>query len=187
MVKKRCAWASKNDLDAAYHDAEWGVPCRDDQKLFEFFVLDTFQAGLSWHIILKKREGFRHAFAEFDAETIATFDDDRIELLMQDSGIIRNRLKIKGTITNAKAFLAFRDEPQSFSEFLWSFVGGETIVNAWDDMTQVPATSRESDAMSRALKKRGFKFCGSTICYAFMQAAGMINDHTTDCFRYKEV
>jgi DNA-3-methyladenine glycosylase I len=185
--KTRCAWASRQVLEAEYHDAEWGVPCRDDQKLFEFFVLDTFQAGLSWLIILQKREGFRAAFAEFDAPTIATFDSDYIELLLQDKNIIRNRLKIKATITNAQAFLKIQAELSSFSDYLWSFVQHKTIQNAWKTRTEVPVTSPESDAMAKDLKKRGFKFCGSTTCYAFMQAAGMINDHTTDCFRFAEV
>jgi DNA-3-methyladenine glycosylase I len=185
--KTRCAWASKQVLEAEYHDAEWGVPCRDDQKLFEFFVLDTFQAGLSWLIILQKREGFRAAFAEFDAPTIATFDSDYIELLLQDKNIIRNRLKIKATITNAQAFLKIQAELGSFSDYLWSFVQHKTIQNAWKTRAEVPVTSPESDAMAKDLKKRGFKFCGSTTCYAFMQAAGMINDHTTDCFRFEAV
>ena len=183
----RCDWATRQDIEAAYHDTEWGVPCRDDQKLFEFFVLDTFQAGLSWLIILQKREGFRAAFAEFDAPTIATFDEAMVEMLLQDRAIIRNRLKIKATITNARAFLRVQAECGSFSTYLWSFVQHKTIQNRWQHRSEVPVTSAESDAMAKDLKKRGFKFCGSTTCYAFMQAAGMINDHTTACFRYGEV
>ena len=187
MQETRCAWATRQAIEADYHDTEWGVPCRDDQKLFEFFVLDTFQAGLSWLIILQKREGFRAAFAEFDAETIATFDDETIDVLLQDKNIIRNRLKIRATITNARAFLKLKTEISSFSDYLWSFVQHKTIQNAWQNRSEVPARSAESDAMAKDLKKRGFKFCGSVTCYAFMQAAGMINDHTTDCFRYEVV
>jgi DNA-3-methyladenine glycosylase I len=183
--KTRCAWATRQQIEADYHDTEWGVPCKNDEKLFEFFVLDTFQAGLSWLIILQKREGFRAAFADFDAETIATFDDEMVELLQQDSRIIRNRLKIRATITNARAFLKVKAEMGSFSDYLWSFVQHKTIVNAWQTRAEVPVRSAESDAMAKDLKKRGFKFCGTITCYAFMQAAGMINDHTTDCFRYE--
>jgi DNA-3-methyladenine glycosylase I len=186
-TQTRCAWATRQRLEMEYHDTEWGVPCYDDQKLFEFLVLDTFQAGLSWFIILQKREGFRAAFADFEAPTIADFDDEMIELLLQNKHIIRNRLKIRATVTNARAFLALQAELGSFSSFLWSFVEHKTIVNGWQTRTEVPATSPESDALSKALKKRGFKFCGSTTCYAFMQAAGLINDHTTDCFRFLEV
>lgn len=186
-TQARCAWATRQLIEMEYHDAEWGVPCHDDQKLFEFLVLDTFQAGLSWLIILQKREGFRAAFADFDAPTIADFDDEMIELLLQNKNIIRNRLKIRATVTNARAFLALQAELGSFSSFLWSFVEHKTIVNAWQTRADVTATSPESDALSKALKKRGFKFCGSTTCYAFMQAAGLINDHTTDCFRFLEV
>ena len=171
----------------AYHDTEWGVPVHDDRKLFEFLVLDAFQAGLSWAITLAKREGFRNAFAGFDAEAVAAFDEARMEALASDASIIRNKLKIKATVTNAQAFLDVQAEFGSFDAYIWQFTGGTTVVNSWASRAEVPATSPESDAMSKALKKRGFKFVGSTICYAFMQAAGMCNDHTTDCFRYHEV
>ena len=186
-VYTRCTWAAKQQIEMDYHDTEWGVPCRDDQKLFEFFILDTFQAGLSWLIILQKRERFRAAFADFDAFSIANFDDEMIEMLLQDKGIIRNQLKIRATITNARAFLALQAELGSFSDFIWAFVDNKTIVKAWKTREEVPSTSLESDALAKALKKRGFKFCGSTTCYAFMQAAGLINDHTTDCFRFAAV
>ncbi len=183
----RCQWTHDNPYNNEYHDNEWGVPVHDDYKLFEFLVLDAFQAGLSWLTILKKRENFRHAFDNFIPEVIAEYSADKVEMLMQDSGIIRNRLKILATIGNAKAFLKVREEFGSFDAYIWQFTGGTTLKNAWSDMKQVPARSPESDAMSKDLLKRGFKFVGSTICYAFMQAAGMINDHTTDCFRYNEV
>ncbi len=174
-----------DQLEIDYHDHEWGVPVLDDETLFEFFVLESFQAGLSWNTILHKRENFRKAFAGFDAKKIARFSEKKVELLMQDTGIIRNRLKINCTIKNAELFLGIQKEFGSFVEYLWSFVGGKTIINRLSP-EDFPATSPESDAMAKDLKKRGFKFCGSTICYALMQATGMVNDHTVDCFRYKE-
>ena len=179
----RCLWA-KTALEIAYHDTEWGVPMHDDAKLFEYFVLDTFQAGLSWAIILNKREGFRRAFDNFDAAKIAAYDQQKLDELLLDEGIIRNKLKIKAVVTNSIAFLETQAEFGSFANYLWQFTEHKTIVNHWENRSDVPATSPESDAMAADLKKRGFKFCGTTICYAFMQAIGMINDHTTDCFRY---
>lgn len=170
----------------AYHDTEWGVPCRDDQKLFEYVVLDTFQAGLSWQIIINKREGFRKAFANFDAKRISKFGEEKIPELLLDPSIIRNNLKIRGTISNAKAYLATQQEFGSFAKYIWSFVGNKTIVHKHKHTSELGSTSPESDAMAKDMKKRGFKFCGSTVCYAFMQGAGLINDHTTDCFRYAE-
>ncbi|MFP4024980.1 MAG: DNA-3-methyladenine glycosylase I [Thiohalospira sp.] len=186
MDKIRCGWAKK-PLDIEYHDNEWGVPVHDDQKLFEFLVLDAFQAGLSWSTILAKRENFRKAFDQFDYQKIARYDQKKIDMLLQDAGIIRNKLKINAAISNAKAFLKVQEGFGSFGQYIWTFTDGKTIVNQWKEMIEVPATSKESDAMSKDLKKRGFKFVGSTICYAFMQAAGMVNDHLVSCFRYKEV
>ena len=188
MTKKRCGW-SENQFDAYqnYHDEEWGVPNHDDKVHFEFLTLEAAQAGLSWATVLKKREGYRLAFADFDASKVALFGDDKVEQLMQNSGIIRNRLKIKAAITNAQHFLEVQKEFNSFDAYFWSFVSGKPIVNRWKTMGEVPATSKESDALSKDLKKRGFKFVGSTIVYAHMQACGLINDHLADCFRYKEV
>lgn len=180
----RCSWPGTNEQMVRYHDEEWGVPCRDDQRLFEYLVLDAFQAGLSWAIVLKKREGFRAAFDNFDASKIAAYDEAKIRSLLQNPEIIRNQAKIRGTVTNAQQFLAIQKEYGSFSSYIWGFVGGQTIQNHWHADTEIPATSPESDAMAADMKKRGFKFCGSTICYAFMQAAGLVNDHITDCFRY---
>jgi DNA-3-methyladenine glycosylase I len=168
-----------------YHDEEWGVPVHDDRRQFEFLVLEGAQAGLSWSTILNKREGYREAFADFDVERVARFDKRRVEKLMQFPGIVRNRLKIESAIGNAKAVLRLQDEVGSLDDYLWSFVGGRPIVNRWTEMKQVPATSPESDALSKDLKKRGFKFVGSTIMYAHMQATGMVNDHVVSCFRYK--
>lgn len=167
-----------------YHDEEWGTPCRNDQKLFEYLVLDAFQAGLSWAIVLKKREGFRRAFDEFQPGVIAEYDEAKIQALMQDSDIIRNQAKIRATVVNAQKFLEMQTEFGNFEGYIWSFVKGKTIQNCWRSDREIPATSPESDAMSKDMKKRGFKFCGSTICYAFMQAAGLVNDHVTTCFRY---
>jgi len=186
MDKNRCDWAKK-PLEIEYHDNEWGVPVHDDRKLFEFLVLDGFQAGLSWSTILAKRDNFSMAFDDFDYGKIAKYDEKKIETLLQDAGIIRNKLKIKAAISNARAFLKVQKEFGSFDRYIWSFTDGKTMVNHWRTMDEVPATSRESDAMSKDLKKRGFKFVGSTICYAFMQAAGIVNDHLITCFRYKEV
>jgi DNA-3-methyladenine glycosylase I len=182
----RCAWPS-SPISIAYHDREWGVPLKDDRKLFEFLVLDAAQAGLSWEIILRKREGFRAAFDNFDPEKIARYDDKKIKTLLGDERIIRNRLKIESAIGNAKAFLAVQKECGSFAGYIWQFVEGKPKINARRSLKDIPATSPESDAMSKALKKRGFRFVGSTICYAFMQAAGMVNDHSIDCFRHAEL
>lgn len=184
---KRCAWPKDDSLMIAYHDTEWGVPLHDDDKLFEFMVLDAFQAGLSWQTILRKRENFRKAFAGFNAKKIVKFGEDKITELMNDAGIIRNNLKIRATITNAKLFLEIQKEFGSFDKYIWQFTGGKTIVNNLKTIKEIPAKTKESDDMSKDLQKRGFKFVGSTICYAFMQAAGMVHDHTTDCFRYKEL
>jgi len=190
MQKKkqnRCPWPGDDELMIEYHDREWGVPVHDDRKLFEFMVLDAFQAGLSWRTILHKRENFRRAFDNFDFEKIARYRQSSVDRLLKDAGIVRNRQKISATITNAKTFLEIRKEFGSFDKYIWQFTNGTTIHNGFKTIKQIPATSPESDAMSRDLKKRGFKFVGSTICYAFMQAAGMVNDHITDCFRYKTI
>jgi DNA-3-methyladenine glycosylase I len=186
-VKTRCGWTRDTDLLNAYHDNEWGVPLHDDGKLFEYLILDAFQAGLSWNTILNKRENFRKALDNFDYKKIATYDNSKLESLMLDAGIIRNRLKINATVINAKAFISVQEEFGSFDKYIWQFVNNKTIVNHWTDLKEIPAKSPESDAMSKDLMKRGFKFVGSTICYAFMQAAGMVNDHLTKCFRHKEL
>lgn len=183
----RCSWPGADELMQQYHDDEWGVPLHDDQKLFEFMVLDAFQAGLSWKTILYKRENFRKAFSNFDVKKIARYTDDKIETLMQDAGIIRNRLKIVATVNNAKRFLDVQKEFGTFDKYIWQFTGHKTIKNAWDGVSSPPAKSFESDAMSKDLIKRGFKFVGSTICYAFMQAAGMVNDHAVTCYRHRQV
>lgn len=183
-MAKRCTWAS-NDLNIPYHDTEWGVPVHDDIRLFEFLILEGAQAGLSWDTVLKKREAYRKAFAGFDPEKVARFDDGKLEKLMQNDGIIRNRLKIASAVSNAKAFLAVQKEFGSFDKYIWSFVDGKPIVNKRRG-GDVPATSEISDVMSKDLRKRGFNFVGSTIMYAFMQATGMVNDHLVTCFRYKE-
>jgi DNA-3-methyladenine glycosylase I len=180
----RCSWAN-GDLYIEYHDKEWGVPVHDDRHLFEMIILEGAQAGLSWITILKKRENYRKAFDHFDAKKIARYDARKVEKLMADAGIVRNRLKINATIQNAKAFLAVQKEFGSFDKYIWQFVGGKPIQNSWR-RGQIPAKTKESDAMSKDLLKRGFKFVGSTICYAFMQAVGMVNDHTMDCFLHKK-
>ena len=182
----RCDWA-RNDLSVAYHDREWGVPQHDDRVLFEFLVLEGAQAGLSWDTILRKRENYRAAFDNFDPKKIAGYDARKIRSLMSNNGIVRNRLKILSAVKNAKAFLAVQEEFGSFDSYIWQFVGGRPRINSRKSMQQVPATTPESDAMSKDLKKRAFTFIGSTICYAFMQAVGMVNDHLTACFRYQEV
>jgi DNA-3-methyladenine glycosylase I len=185
--KKRCRWAASEKTDALmveYHDREWGVPVHDDRMLFEFLILEGAQAGLSWSTILKKRENYREAFDGFDAEKIARYDSRKVRELLANAGIVRNRLKISATIGNAKAFLAVRDEFGSFDRYIWGFVGGKTKINRWRSSERLPAMTAESDAMSKDLKRRGFRFVGSTICYAFMQATGMVNDHARDCFRY---
>ena len=182
----RCAWVKADPLEIAYHDQEWGVPLHDDQRLFEFLILEGAQAGLSWSTILKKRENYRLAFAQFDPGIIANYDADKVEELMQNSGIVRNRRKIEATIINAQNFLEIQQKFGSFDYFLWQFVDEKPKKNHWRSLTEVPSTSPESDALSKALKKRGFKFVGSTICYALMQAVGMVNDHTMDCFCYRK-
>jgi len=184
--KVRCPWPKK-PLDIEYHDHEWGIPVHDDRKLFEFLVLDAFQAGLSWSTILNKRENFRKAFDQFDYQKIAKYEQKKIDELLRNEGIIRNKLKINATIKNANAFIKVQNEFGSFDKYIWSFTGGKTIINSWSDLKEIPAKSKESDAMSKDLQKRGFTFVGSTICYAFMQAAGMINDHLVTCYRYKEI
>jgi DNA-3-methyladenine glycosylase I len=180
--KSRCAWA-KSDLMIAYHDTEWGVPQHDDRVLFEFLTLEGAQAGLSWETILKKRENYRRAFDNFDPAKVARYDARKVARLLADKGIIRNKLKIASTVANAKAFLAVRKEFGSFDTYLWQFVGGKPKVNTFKTMSEVPARTPESDALSKDLKKRGFNFVGSTICYAMMQATGLVNDHLTTCFR----
>ncbi|MBO9698969.1 MAG: DNA-3-methyladenine glycosylase I [Sporocytophaga sp.] len=186
-MKNRCGWTKDDPLMIAYHDEEWGVPVHDDQKHFEFLVLDAFQAGLSWKTVLYKREAFRKAFGGFDVKKVAKMTDAQLEKLLLDQSIIRNRLKIFGTVKNAKAFIEIQKEFGSFDKYIWSFVGDKPIVNNRKSIREVPATSKESDAMSKALKKRGFTFVGSTICYAYMQAAGLVNDHIEGCFRYKQI
>lgn len=186
-MNKRCLWPGNDDRMITYHDDEWGVPVHDDKKHFEFLVLDAFQAGLSWKTILHRREAFRKAFADFDVEKVARFTEKKLEKLMHDEGIIRNRLKIWGTVKNAKAFIAVQKEFGSFDKYIWEFVDHKPIIHIRKTHAAIPATSAESDAMSKDMKKRGFTFAGSTICYAYMQAAGMVNDHLADCFRYKAV
>jgi DNA-3-methyladenine glycosylase I len=184
---KRCIWAETGELEQAYHDHEWGVELHDDRRLFEFLILEGAQAGLSWSTILQKRDGYRKAFDDFDVRKISRYSEKKVQQLLADSGIVRNRLKINAAITNAKAFLKVQDEYGSFNKYIWHFVGGQPLQNAWNKRTGVPSNTLQSDAMSNDLKKRGFKFVGTTICYAFMQATGMVNDHTVDCFRYKEI
>ena len=181
---KRCAWVTANEAYIAYHDTEWGVPVHDDRKLFEMLILEGAQAGLSWLTVLKRREAYRQAYDGFDPLKIAQWDQEKIGSLLQNPGIIRNRLKIEAARTNAEAFL-LTAEFGSFASFIWSFVSGRPICNSWENIKEIPATTPESETMSRELKKRGFKFVGPTICYAFMQAVGMVNDHTVDCFRHK--
>ena len=186
-MAQRCRWVNDDPLYISYHDEEWGVPVHDDRKLFEMLILEGAQAGLSWYTILKKRANYREAFDNFDAEKIARYDEDKIQSLLQNAGIVRNRLKVRAAVKNARAFLAIREEFGSFDTWIWQFVDGRPRNNAWRSLAEVPAKTPRSDAMSKALKKQGFTFVGSTICYAFMQAVGMVNDHTTDCFRYKEI
>ena len=183
---QRCAWA-KNDLAVAYHDAEWGVPQHDDRTLFEFLILEGAQAGLSWDTILRKRENYRAAFNGFDASKVARYDARKVAALLADPGIVRNRLKVAAAVRNAGAFLKVQEEFGNFDQFIWGFVGGRPRVNRWARPGQVPASTAESDAMSKELKRRGFTFVGTTICYAFMQATGMVNDHVVACFRHAEV
>jgi len=184
---KRCEWANKNDLEQSYHDNEWGVPIHDDRSLFEFLILEGAQAGLSWSTILRKREGYRKAFDNFDARKISRYSKSDVSRLLANPEIIRNRLKIDATITNARAFLRVQKQFGSFNRYIWQFVNGRPIQNSWRKMTDIPSNTPESEAMSRDLQKRGFKFVGTTVCYAFMQAVGMVNDHVVSCFRYKEL
>ncbi|RMH87935.1 MAG: DNA-3-methyladenine glycosylase I [Calditrichaeota bacterium] len=185
---KRCEWVPNNDpLYQRYHDEEWGVPVHDDRKLFEFLILDGAQAGLSWRTILHKRENYRKAYDGFDPQKVARYDEQKIAQLLSDPGIVRNRLKVRASVENARAFLKIQEEFGSFDAFIWQFVGGKPRQNRWKSLSEIPARTPESDAMSKELKRRGFKFVGSTICYAFMQAAGMVNDHVVDCFRYREL
>jgi DNA-3-methyladenine glycosylase I len=186
-MKKFCPWPKTDELMIKYHNEEWGVPLHDDHKLFEFIVLDSFQAGLSWQIILKKREGFRKAFAGFDPKKIAKFTQKEIDTLLENADIVRNKGKINATITNARIFLDIQKEFGSFDKYIWQFTAYKTIQNNWKELSELPAFSKESDAMSKDMKKRGFKFVGTSICYAFMQGAGIINDHLVDCYRHKEV
>lgn len=183
----RCGWVHDDPIEVAYHDQEWGVPLHCDRTHFEFIVLDGFQAGLSWITILRKRDNFRAAFDNFEPALVARYDAQKHQALLENSGIIRNRLKIAAATTNAQAFLAVQEEFGSFDAYIWRFVDGQPIQNAWPSWQQAPATSPASDQMAKDLKRRGFKFVGSTICYAYMQAAGMVNDHATDCFRYGAV
>lgn len=186
-MKIRCEWAnSKNPLMVAYHDREWGKPLKNDRELFELLILEGAQAGLSWEIILNRRENYRKTFKQFEPEKLARLTDRQLEKILKDPGIVRNRLKVYSVRLNARAYLEVRKEFGTFSKYLWSFVGGTPIQNKWKTLSEIPVTTPESDAMSRELKKRGFKFAGSTICYAFMQAAGMVNDHTVTCFRFRK-
>jgi DNA-3-methyladenine glycosylase I len=187
MAMKRCSWAGSDPLMLRYHDREWGVPVHDDRKHFEFLILEGAQAGLSWSTVLRKREGYRRAFSEFDPEKVARYTGKRIQNLLGDPAIIRNRLKIESAVRNARAFLAAQEEFGSFDSYCWRFVEGRPKWNRWKAPRQIPAISRESDAFSKDLKRRGFRFVGSTIVYAHMQAVGMVNDHLVDCFRYREI
>jgi len=185
--KIRCDWCGTDPLYVAYHDDEWGSPLHDDRRLFEMLILEGAQAGLSWSTILKKREAYRKAFDEFDAEKVALYTPKRLEAMLKNPDIVRNRLKVEAAVTNARAFLRVVDEFGSFDRYIWGFVGGRPIQNRWRRLREIPPKTAASDAMSKDLKKRGFKFVGSTICYAFMQAVGMVNDHVMDCYRYREV
>jgi DNA-3-methyladenine glycosylase I len=185
--QRRCAWAGTDPRMIAYHDDEWGVPVHDDRLLFEFLILEGAQAGLSWQTILNKRDAYREAFAGFDPARVARFDSRRIERLLTNPGIVRNRLKVESTVTNARAFLEVQREAGSFDRFVWGIVGGSPRINRWRSMRKVPARTQESDALSTELKRRGFRFVGSTICYAFMQATGLVNDHLISCWRWKSV
>ena len=187
MMPKRCAWAFASQQYTEYHDNEWGVPAHDDRKLFEMLILEGVQAGLSWSLILKKRAGYIQAFDGFDASKIARYEDRKVQELLANSEIVRNKLKISAAIQNARAFLEIQSHFGSFDVFIWQFVDGQPMQNAWQTMQDIPAKTRESDAMSKELKRRGFTFVGSTICYAFMQAVGMVNDHIVECFRWQEL
>jgi DNA-3-methyladenine glycosylase I len=187
LPEQRCSWAGSSELYQAYHDLEWGVPLHDERALFEFLILEGAQAGLSWITILKKREAYRAAFDNFNAGQVARYDDARIVQLLQNPGIVRNRLKVNSAVLNAQKFLQVQDEFGSFDQFIWRFVDGVPLQNQRQSLAEIPSSTPISDAMSKELKRRGFKFVGTTICYAFMQATGMVNDHTTDCFRYKQL
>lgn len=187
QVSTRCSWAGNDPDYIAYHDTEWGVPVHDDPSLFEFLVLEGAQAGLSWQTILRKRENYRRAFADFDPAIVAAYDADKIEELLADSGLVRNRLKINSAVRNARAFLSIQDEFGSFDHYIWGFVGGRPIVNRWESLRQVPAETAESRTISRDLKIRGFNFVGPTIIYAYMQAVGLVNDHLVSCFRHAQI
>lgn len=186
MNKERCPWTSNDELMIKYHDDEWGKPVHDDKKQFEFLVLESAQAGLSWYTILQRREAYRKAFANFDYKKVAKYDDKKVELLLQDASIIRNKAKITAAINNAKKFIAIQKEFGSFSAYIWNFVGGKPIVNKWQSLKEVPATTIESDALAKDMKKRGFQFLGSTTLYAHMQATGLVNDHLLTCHAYKK-
>jgi DNA-3-methyladenine glycosylase I len=186
-VTTRCAWAGSDPLTMAYHDTEWGVPLHDDRLLFEFLILEGAQAGLSWSTILRKREGYRRAFAGFDPALVARFDDERVRELLADPGIVRNRRKIEAALANARAFLQVQDEFGAFAEYIWGFVGGAPVQSHWQTLSDLPAQTPVSQALSRDLIRRGFRFAGPTICYALMQAVGMVNDHVVDCFRHAEL
>ncbi len=187
IQRSTCGWPGADPLMVAYHDGEWGVPVHDDRKLFEFLILDAAQAGLNWSLILKKRENFRQALDGFDASRMARYGDEKLAELLQNPGIIRNRLKVQSFVKNARGFLQVQKEFGTFDRYIWQFVGGRPIVNQWQELRQIPVSTRESDAMSADLKTRGFSFVGTTICYAFMQAAGLVNDHLVTCFRYEEI
>ncbi len=187
MVQQRCEWGNSSTLYIEYHDSEWGVPVHDKRKLFEFLILEGAQAGLSWSTILNKRQAYIQAFDNFEPAKVASYDDAKVQALLANSGIVRNRLKIQAAIQNARSFLKVQDQYRSFDIYIWQFVDGKPIQNSWKSLQEIPPTTKESDAMSKELKKRGFTFVGSTICYAFMQAVGMVNDHTVDCFRWREV
>ena len=187
MVQQRCEWGNSSALYIEYHDSEWGVPAHDERKLFEFLILEGAQAGLSWSTILNKRQAYIQAFDNFEPTKVASYDDAKVQALLANPGIVRNRLKIQAAIQNARSFLKVQDQYGSFDTYIWQFVDGKPIQNSWKSLQEIPATTKESDAMSKELKKRGFTFVGSTICYAFMQAVGMVNDHTVECFRWREV
>ena len=187
MILQRCEWGNSSALYIEYHDKEWGVPTHDERKLLEFLILEGAQAGLSWSTILNKRQAYLQAFDNFEPSKVASYDEAKIQQLLANPGIVRNRLKIQAAIQNARSFLEIQDQYGSFDTYIWLFVDGKPVQNSWKSLQEIPATTKESDAMSKDLKKRGFTFVGSTICYAFMQAVGMVNDHTVDCFRWQEV
>ena len=187
MDQQRCEWVGSHPLEIVYHDTEWGIPVHDDRRLFELLILEGAQAGLNWLTVLKKRESYREAFAGFDPAEVARFDEARVEALLRNPGIVRNRLKVRSAIRNARAFLKVQEDYGTFDAYVWPFVEGVPKVNRWRSLTEIPAQTPESERMSKDLKKRGFNFVGPTICYAFMQAVGLVNDHTVDCYRYHEV